>query len=45
LTLREEHTLRVFEKSVLGIFKPKGDEVIGGWGKLYNEELPDLYSL
>jgi hypothetical protein len=28
LTLREEHRLRVFEKSVLRIFRPKRDEVI-----------------
>jgi hypothetical protein len=27
LTLREEHTLRLFEKSVLKIFRPKGEEV------------------
>jgi hypothetical protein len=26
LTLREEHRLRVFEKRVLGIFRPKRDE-------------------
>jgi hypothetical protein len=26
------------------IFGPKRDEVIGDWGKLYNEELNDLYS-
>jgi hypothetical protein len=31
LTLKEEHRLRVFEKSVLmRIFGPKGDEVISG---------------
>jgi hypothetical protein len=35
----------VFENSVLrGIFGPKGDEVTGGWRKLHNEELRDLYS-
>jgi hypothetical protein len=45
LTFREEHRLRVFEKSVLrGIFGPKRDEVIGGWRKLHNEELHNLYS-
>jgi hypothetical protein len=27
------------------IFGPKGDEVTGGWRKLHNEELRDLYSL
>jgi hypothetical protein len=26
-----------------GIFGPKRDEVIGGWRKLYNEELHNLY--
>jgi hypothetical protein len=25
------------------IFGPKGDEVTGGWRKLYNEELHSLY--
>jgi hypothetical protein len=35
----------VFEKRVLRrIFRPKGDEVMGGWIKLHNEELRDLYS-
>jgi hypothetical protein len=45
LTLREEHTLRVFENRVLRrIFGPKRDEVTGEWRKLHNEELCDLYS-
>jgi hypothetical protein len=45
MTLREEHGLRVFDNKVLKrIFGPKGDEVTGGWGKLHNEELRDLYS-
>jgi hypothetical protein len=26
------------------IFGPKRDEMIGGWGKLHNEELHSLYS-
>jgi hypothetical protein len=44
LTLREEHRLRVFENRVLRrIFEPKRDEVIGGWRKLHNEELYNLY--
>jgi hypothetical protein len=43
--LREEHRLRVFENRVLRrIFGPKRDEVKGGWRKLHNEELHDLYS-
>jgi hypothetical protein len=45
LTLREEHRLRVFENRVLRrIFGPKRDEVTGGWRKLHNEELRNLYS-
>jgi hypothetical protein len=44
LTLREEHRLRVFENRVLRrIFRPKRDEVTGGWRKLHNEELHGLY--
>jgi hypothetical protein len=43
--LREEHRLRVSENRVLRrIFGPKRDEVTGGWRKLHNEELRDLYS-
>jgi hypothetical protein len=34
----------VFEERVLRIFGRKGDEVRGGWRKLYNEELHNLYS-
>ena len=46
LTLREGRRLRVFENRVLGrVFGPKKDEVIGGWRKLHNEDLSDLYSL
>jgi hypothetical protein len=45
LTVREEHKLRVFEKRVLRrILEPKRDGVTGGWRKLHNEELHDLYS-
>jgi hypothetical protein len=44
LTLRMEHRLRVFENRVLRrIFGPKRDEVIGGWRKLHNEDLHNLY--
>jgi hypothetical protein len=44
LTLREEHRQRVFENRVLRrIFGPKRDEVIGGWRKLHNDELHNLY--
>jgi hypothetical protein len=45
LTLREEHILRVFENRVLRrIFGPKREEVVGGWRRLHNEELHDLYT-
>jgi hypothetical protein len=45
LTLREEHSLRVFENNVLRrIFGPKRNEVTGGWRKPHTEELRDLYS-
>jgi hypothetical protein len=44
LTLKEEHTLRVFENRVLrNIFLSKRDEVTGDWRRLHNEELYDLY--
>jgi hypothetical protein len=44
-TLKEEHRLRVFENRALrGIFGTKEEEVKGGWKKLHNEELNDLYS-
>jgi hypothetical protein len=35
----------VFENRVLRTFGPNRDEVAGGWRKLHNEELRDLYSL
>jgi hypothetical protein len=39
------HRLRVFEDRVLRrIFGPKRDGVTGGWRKLHNEELHNLYS-
>jgi hypothetical protein len=46
LTLREKCKWRMFENRVLRrIFGPKRDGVMGGWRKLHNEELHDLYSL
>jgi hypothetical protein len=37
LTLREEGKLRIFENRVFRrIFRPKSDEVTGGWRKLHN---------
>jgi hypothetical protein len=45
LILREEHRLTVFDNRVLGrIFGTKRDEITGGWRKLHNEELHNLYS-
>jgi hypothetical protein len=45
LTVREEHKPRLFETTLLRrIFGPKRDGVTGGWRKLYNEELHNLYS-
>jgi hypothetical protein len=44
VTLREEDRLRVFENRVLRrIFGPERDEVIGGWRKLHNGDLHNLY--
>jgi hypothetical protein len=45
LTLRKEHTkLRVTESRVLKkIFGSKREEVVGGWRRLHNEELHNLY--
>jgi hypothetical protein len=43
--IKGEHRLRVFENRVLRtIFEPKINEETGGWRKLHNEELHDLYS-
>jgi hypothetical protein len=45
LTLREEDSVRVFEKRVLRRkFGTKRDEMIGGRRTLHNEELHNLYS-
>jgi hypothetical protein len=45
VTLREEHGLRVFENKVQKrIFGEKLDKMTGGWRKLHNKELPNLYS-
>jgi len=38
--------LRVFENRMLRrIFGPKRKEVVGGWRKLHNEELPNMHSI
>jgi hypothetical protein len=45
LTSRVEHRLRVFENRVpRKILGPKKDEVMGGWSRMHNKELHDLYS-
>jgi hypothetical protein len=45
VTLMEEHRLRLFENRVLRrIFGSKREEVEGGWKRLHNEELPNLYA-
>jgi hypothetical protein len=43
LTVREEYKLRVFENRELRIFGTKRNGVTGGWRKLHNEELHNLY--
>jgi hypothetical protein len=44
MSLGEEHRLRVFENRVLSLFGPKREEVAGGWRRLHNEQLHDLYT-
>jgi hypothetical protein len=44
LTLREEHGLTVYENRVLRTFGPEEEEVAGGWRRLHNEELRNLYT-
>jgi hypothetical protein len=45
LTLKEEQRLRIFENRVpRRTFRPKRNEVMGGWRKLHSEELHNLYS-
>jgi hypothetical protein len=45
LILRKKHKLKEYENRVLRrISGPKSDEMIGGWRKLHNEELHNLYS-
>jgi hypothetical protein len=45
ITLREENRLRTLENRVLRrIFEPKREEVAGGWRRLHNEELHNMYT-
>jgi hypothetical protein len=45
LTQREEHRLMVSENRVLRrIFGPRREEVVGGWRRLHDEELHNLYA-
>jgi hypothetical protein len=45
LTITEEHRFRVFENRVpRRIFGPKREEITGGWRRLHNEELHNLYA-
>jgi hypothetical protein len=45
VTLRVEHRLRVSEIMVLKrMFGPKRDDMTGGWRKLDNEKLLNLFS-
>jgi hypothetical protein len=44
LTLREQHSLRLFENRVQRrTFGPNKDEMTGAWRKLHNEELYNMY--
>jgi hypothetical protein len=44
LILSEEHRFEVFENGILRrIFGSKRKEVVGGWKRLHNEELHNLY--
>jgi hypothetical protein len=46
LVLREGHRLRVFENRMLRrtVFGHRTKEVAGGWRRLHNEELFNLYA-
>jgi hypothetical protein len=43
--VREDLRLRMFENMALKrIFRPKREEVAGGWRRLHSEELHNLYA-
>jgi len=45
VTLKEEHSLRVFENRVMGeISASKRESVTGNWRRMQNEKLRDMYS-
>jgi hypothetical protein len=45
VTLREEHRFRTLENRALRrIFVPEREEEAGGWRRLHNEELHNLYA-
>jgi hypothetical protein len=45
VTLREKRRLRIYEDKVLRrIFRPKFEEVVGGWRRPHNVELHNLYA-
>jgi hypothetical protein len=44
--LCEEHRLRVFKNRLLRrIFRANGEEEVGGWTRLHNEELHNFRAL
>jgi hypothetical protein len=43
-SLAEFYTILLEEHFQVGLFGPKRDEVTGGWRKLHNEELHNLYA-
>jgi hypothetical protein len=45
LIVREEHRLWIFDNRVIRrTFGPKKEKVAGGWRRLHNEELHNLYA-
>jgi hypothetical protein len=44
LSLREETGMKAFEGKMQRIFALKGDAALGGWRKLHNVEIYNLYS-
>jgi hypothetical protein len=42
--VKEEDILKVFENGLGRIFGFEREEVVGGWRRLHNEELHNLYA-